>query len=244
MAGESDADGGTRDADVFPPCALAWSGGKDAMLALHRARQQGYDVTHLFSIYEGNTGRTRFHGVRTELLEAQARALGLPLVMDATHPDDYEAVHRRLLEQLIDRDVGGVIYGNIHLDDIRQWFEERSERLGLEHVEPLWGDPPAQLVREFLTAGYRTLVVSVDLDRGDPAWLGRELAGPLVDEMLHNPEVDPCGERGEYHTFVWDGPLLSEPVDFRTGETFEREGHRILDLTLDDRAPDQEADRA
>lgn len=208
------------------------------MLALHRARQRGYRVSHIFSIYEGNTGRTRFHGIRKELVEAQAEALGLPLLLDHTHPDDYEVVHRRLLERLAREGVGGVIYGNIHLSDVREWYEERSERLGLEHVEPLWGNPPAQLVREFLTAGYRTLVVSVDLERGDPEWLGRELAGPLVAEVLSDPEVDPCGERGEYHTFVWDGPLLSEAVRFQTGETFEREGHRILDLAP--RTPESE----
>lgn len=244
MPADPESEGGEGRADPFPPCALAWSGGKDAMLALHRARQQGYEVTHLFTIYEGNTDRTRFHGIRTELIEAQARALGLPLIMDCTHPDDYETVHRRLLEELADRDLGGVIYGNIHLADVREWYEERSEQMDLEHVEPLWGNPPAQLVREFLTAGYRTLVVSVDLDRGDPEWLGRELAGPLVDEVLHDPEVDPCGERGEYHTFVWDGPLLSEPVKFHAGETFEREGHRILDLTVVEPEEDGDTDGA
>lgn len=222
-------EGGGR-AVPFPPCALAWSGGKDATLALHRARQRGFTVTHLYSIYEGNSGRTRFHGIPTGLLEAQARALELPLVMDATHPDDYETVHRRLLEHLVQQGVGGVIYGNIHLEDVRQWFEERSEDLNLEHVEPLWGDPPAQLVREFLTAGYRTLIVSVDLEQANPDWLGRELAGEVMEEILHDADVDPCGERGEYHTFAWDGPLFSEPVKFRRGETFEREGHRILDL--------------
>lgn len=213
-----------------PTCALAWSGGKDAMLALHRARQRGYRVSHLFSIYEGNTGRTRFHGLRTELLEAQAEALGLPLLLDCTHPDDYETVHGRLLGQLSDQGVGGLVYGNIHLEDVRGWFEERSEEAGLEHVEPLWGDPPAQLVREFLTAGCRALIVSVDLEQGDPEWLGKELEGKVVDEIVRHPDVDPCGERGEYHTFAWDGPLLTRPVEFRRGEVFEREGHRILDL--------------
>lgn len=200
------------------------------MLALHRARQQGYRVTRLFCVYEGDSGRTRFHGVRAGLVEAQARALGLPLVMDHTHPDDYETVHRRLLEGLVEDGVSAVVYGNIHLADVREWYEERSERMGLAHVEPLWGDPPAQLVREFLTAGYRTLVVSVNLESGDPRWLGRELSGPLVESLLDDPEIDPCGEYGEYHTFVWEGPMFSSPVRFQTGETFEREGHRILDL--------------
>lgn len=229
---ESPSQEGLGGTGVAAGCALAWSGGKDATLALHRARQRGHRITRLFSIYEGNTGRTRFHGIRRELLEAQARSLDVPLLTDSTHPEEYEAVFDRMLDRLQDEGVGSVVFGNVHLQEIRDWFESRTTARGFEHVEPLWGDPPAQLVREFLTAGYRTLVVSVNLETGDPSWLGRELDGKLVEELLTRPETDPCGERGEYHTFAFDGPLFGEPVRFEAGDTFEREGHRILDLSL------------
>lgn len=212
--------------------ALAWSGGKDAMLALHRARQQGFPVTRLFTIYEGNTGRTRFHGIRPELLRAQADALGLPLLLESTHPEDYEVVFQRVVRQLAEEGIAGVVFGNIHLADVREWYEERTTAVDLEHVEPLWGNPPAQLLREFLSTGYRTLIVSVNLEMARPEWLGRELDGPLVAEILSIGDMDACGERGEYHTFVFEGPLFSAPVLYVKGETFEREGHRILDLTL------------
>lgn len=226
------------DPELASGCALAWSGGKDATLALHRARQRGYRITRLFSIYEGNTGRTRFHGIRRELLEAQARSLDLPLLTDSTHPDEYETVFGRVLDRLRAEGIGTVVFGNIHLEEIREWFESRTRARGFDHVEPLWGDPSAQLVREFLTAGYRTLVVSVNLDTGDPSWLGRELDGKLVAELLNRGEIDPCGERGEYHSFAFDGPLFTEPVRVERGDTFEREGHRILDLSLPPEAED------
>jgi diphthamide synthase (EF-2-diphthine--ammonia ligase) len=103
--------------------ALFWSGGKDSLLALDRARRTGLVVTHLVNIYEGNTGRVRFHGVRKELLEAQARALGLELISEATHPRNFEAAFQSALQELKRQDIKGICFGNIHLSDIREWYE-------------------------------------------------------------------------------------------------------------------------
>lgn len=210
--------------------ALAWSGGKDATLSYHRARQQGYPVSRLFTVYEGDSGRTRFHGVRRELIEAQAASLGLEPVLESTHPEDYEEAFGRALDRLAEAGVQGVVFGNVHLEDVRAWYENRVTDRGLEHVEPLWGDPPRRLLREFLSAGYRTVICSVKLDAGRPEWLGRELDGQLAAELEAEPHVDCCGEHGEYHSFAWDGPLFEEAVGFRRGEMIEIEGHRLLDL--------------
>lgn len=249
------------------PYALAWSGGKDSTLALHRARLRGLEVTHLLNVYEGSSRRVRFHGVRRELIAAQAEALGLELVQEATWPAegdaademadegadeesqsgsrpdsvtddpeidregcDFETAFLQGLERLRDAGVRGIVFGNIHLEDIREWYEERVTGRGLEHVEPLWRGNPARLVREFVNLGYRGRVVSVMLEAGDPGWLGRELDAELVEEILAREEVDPCGERGEFHSFVWDGPLFRRAVSVRAGETVEMEGHRLLDL--------------
>jgi uncharacterized protein (TIGR00290 family) len=133
------------------------------------------------------------------------------------------------LKELNARKIGGVVFGNIHLADVRAWYEERSKAAKLKHVEPLWGNPPGELVREVLSLGYRATIVSVDLARSDPAWVGQELTLPLVKEM-ENRGLDPCGEHGEYHTFVFDGPLFHAPVLVGTGEVVEQEGHRLIDL--------------
>jgi len=209
---------------------LSWSGGKDSALALDRAVRDGLAVRYLFNIYEGNTGRVRFHGVRHELIRAQAEALGLELVQTHTHPDGFEAAFGRVLEMLAARGVEGVVFGNVHLADVRAWYEQRTRARGFEHVEPLWGMPPAELVAEFVQRGYRAKVVSVNLELGRPEWLGRELDAQLLTELISAPGIDPAGERGEYHTFVYEGPLFRHPVAFADGEVFERERHRLLDL--------------
>lgn len=213
-----------------PAYAVAWSGGKDSLHALHRAERWGYPVTHLFNIYEESSGRVRFHGIRRELVAHQAEALGLEMVQEGSRPDGFEAAFHRTLDRLLAVGVRGVIFGNVHLEEIRAWYETRTTSRGLEHVEPLWGEASLELVRQFLALGYRSTVVSVDTSCGDPDWVGRELSLSLLRRFVMAGNVDPCGERGEYHTFAWDGPRFLSPVRFKAGETMEREGHRFLDL--------------
>lgn len=226
---ESPAPAVPKATDETGPWALATGGGKDATLALYRARTAGLRVPFAFNVFEGNTGLVRFHGVPEALVRAQAEALGLDLVAGHTHPRDYPQVHRALLDELRDRGTRGLLYGNIHLADVQAWYQERSRAAGLAHREPLWGEDPAALVREFIQAGFRTTVTGVNLEHGDPGWLGRELDRELVEEM-EAAGVDPCGEYGEYHTFVWDGPEFRTSVGFRIGRTLELEGHRFLEL--------------
>lgn len=224
-----------------PGYALAWSGGKDSTLSYHRARQRGYPVSHLLTVYEGSTGRTRFHGVRRELIEAQAASLGLEPVLESTGDSaDFEEAFGAALDRLSEAGVAGVIFGNVHLDDVREWYETRVTGRGLEHVEPLWGDPPRRLLREFLSGGYRTLICSVNLEIGRPEWLGRELDGSLAAELEAEPDVDCCGEHGEYHSFAWDGPLFGRPVEYRRGDEIEIEGHRLIDLLPAGKGDDEE----
>jgi len=212
--------------------ALFWSGGKDSLLALDRARQMGLEVTHLVNIYEGNTGRVRFHGVHKELLEAQARALGLQLISEATHPHNFEAAFQAALKQLKQQHIEGICFGNIHLADIREWYESRTTRNGFLHVEPLWGSAPKTLIAEFIGRGHQARVVSVFLTHGKREWLGREFTEEFIAELSADPEVDICGERGEYHSFAFGGPLFGKRLLVRGRDTFESEGHLILDIDL------------
>jgi len=212
------------------PYAVMTSAGKDATLALDRARREGLDVTTLACVYDGETERVRFHEVRQELIVRQAEALGLELVCTATSPDPFEAVFTRLLVSLRDEGIDGVIFGNIHLADVRAWYEERVRRVGLEHLEPLWGEPAVEIAWEVVERGYRAIIVSVDPARAAAPYLGREFDADVVTEIGVIEELDPCGERGEYHTYVFDGPEFAHPVGFSIGETLERNGHRYIDL--------------
>lgn len=207
--------------------ALATAGGKDATLALHRARAQGMEVRWALAIFEGNTDLIRFHGTSRGLLEAQARALGLEPCFGSTHPADFEAALGERLEVLVRAGATGVIFGNLHLADIRDWYEARVRAHGLEHREPLWGQAPEQVVRDVVTEGFRARIVSVNLEMVPTRWLGRALDLPLMEEFRDHG-IDPCGERGEYHTFVHDGPGFRVPVALRSRGWEEREGHRYL----------------
>lgn len=211
--------------------ALSFSGGKDSVLALDRAVRQGLDVAYLFNVFEGVSGRVRFHGVPAACIGRQAETLGISMLQDATHPDGYETVLLRLLDRLRQEGIGGIIFGNIHLADIRAWYEERTTRLGFQHVEPLWGEPGVSLLHEVIDRGYRAQVVSIDLSRTPEAWLGRTLDRALLAEILARPGIDPCGERGEYHTFVQNGPLFRHPIDLEMGGRFEMEGHGLIEIS-------------
>lgn len=213
-------------------CALAWSGGKDSTLALDRAWRQGLPVRFLFNTYDGRTDRVRFHGVRRELIAAQARALGLDVIQIPTYPDRFESAFLSGLDTLARRGVDTVLFGNVHLADVRAWYEERTTARGFRHREPLWGEPPEALVREFIERGHRAVVVSVDLAAAPRDWLGRSLDEALLDEILTAGTVDPCGERGEYHSFSFGGPLFDPQLEIRHGVVREEESHVLLDLTL------------
>ena len=212
--------------------ALFWSGGKDSLLALDRATRGGLEVSHLINISEGNTGRVRFHGVRKGLIRAQANALGKALLQFDTHPDSFEQAFAKALAQARSLGIGAIAFGNIHLADVRAWYEERTTGAGFRHVEPLWGDAPGRLAREFVERGHRSRIVSVYLDAGGkPAWLGRDITTDFIEEVEASG-ADAAGECGEYHSFAYGGPLFRDELRIRADERFERERHLILDLAI------------
>jgi uncharacterized protein (TIGR00290 family) len=210
--------------------AVSWSGGKDSMLALDRAVRQGLDVRWLVNLYDESSRRVRFHGVRCELIATQASRLGLTLIQLSTTPDAFESVFLEAIDRVVASGAHGIIFGNIHLADVRAWYEERTTRAGLDHREPLWGDRPHDLVREVVERGYEPVMTSVDTKRGRREWLGRTIDAALTSELASTPGVDAAGESGEFHTFVRNGPLFSRPIHVRTGETVEAEGHALIDL--------------
>jgi uncharacterized protein (TIGR00290 family) len=209
--------------------ALCTAAGKDATLALHRARADGLDVRIALNLYDARTDRVAFHGTRRALVEEHARALGLDPLLAPVEEGQFEQTFLALLDEVAVRGADGVIFGNIHLADVRAWYEERVTAAGLEHVEPLWGGAPGELAREVVDLGYRAIVVSVDLEQGDGSWLGRAVDSELVAE-IESHGADACGERGEYHTFVWDGPGFVRPVACRLGRMVSEKTHRLVDL--------------
>ncbi len=214
-----------------PAAAVFFSGGKDSMLALDRAIRAGYRAPLLVTLYDGPSRRVRFHGVPVDVMRAQAEALGLENLLRPTTPETFERVLLETLGELRMRGIGTAILGNIHLADVRAWYEERVRAAGQDHVEPLWGEEPRSLVGEVVARGYRALITCVEDARADLAWLGATIDRTLIERFVARG-IDACGERGEYHTLVTDGPLFRHPLAVRTNAAHSANGFTQLDIAL------------
>jgi uncharacterized protein (TIGR00290 family) len=212
--------------------ALSWSGGKDSALALWTLRREQLEPQALITTVTEGYERISMHGVRRELLARQAEAVGIPLVEVVLPPacvnDVYEA---RMAEAFAAAPLSGVeavAFGDLFLEDVRAYREERLAAAGKRGLWPLWGRNTTALAKEFLDAGFAATLVCVD-----PRALGPVFAGRAYDERLLAdlpPGVDPCGENGEFHTFVSAGPIFAEPIACEAGEIVERQGFVFCDL--------------
>lgn len=211
--------------------ALMWSGGKDSALALLRARSRGLNVQRLINFYDPATDRVRFHATRSDLIKAQADAIGIGIRQLGAPWERYEATFVDMLAELRSDGFAGVVFGDIHLADVRAWYEDRVRAAGLEHVEPIWGEPPAELVAEFVASGSRAVITCVELPKLDETWLGRIIDERFVHDIGALP-VDPAGENGEYHSFTFAGPLFRTPVPWQAGARRDDGDFAQLDLEL------------
>jgi len=191
------------------------------------------------NFYDEATGRVRFHATRTELVAAQANAIGVPLVQRGTTWAGFEDAFRQTLGALAREGIDGIVFGDIHLADVRAWYEERVRAAGLAHVEPLWGEAPRELLAEFVATGGRAVVTCCESEKLDDSWLGRVIDDRFVRDIAGVP-IDPCGENGEYHSFAFAGPLFFRPVPYAVGERRSDGRFAQLDLLSDPEAPPNE----
>ena len=206
-----------------------WSGGKDSALAAHRARRAGLEIACLVNFYDEATGRVRFHATRTELIASQAEAMGVRLVQRGTTWPEFEPVFGETLDTLAGEGIEGIVFGDIHLADVRAWYEVRVRAAGLAHVEPLWAEEPRHLLAEFVASGGRAVVTCVESAKLEESWLGRTIDERFVREIASVP-IDPCGENGEYHSFAFAGPLFTRAVPHALGE--RRSNGRFAQLDI------------
>ena len=218
------------------PVLMSWSGGKDSAVALNELlRSSDYEVVALLTSVSAEYRRISHHGVREELLDAQAAAIGLPLekVYLPSSPaggcsnDVYEEIMAEALTAFRARGVETVAYGDLFLEDIRAWREASLGRLEMRAVFPIWNRDTTELAHEVIRSGYRAYTSCVE------GAVGREFVGRLYDEdfLAQLPAgVDPCGERGEFHSFVFDGPPFRSPVAVEVGEIVTRDGRFYADL--------------
>jgi uncharacterized protein (TIGR00290 family) len=212
---------------------FSWSTGKDSALALHLLRQDpSYDVVGLHTTVASAHDRVAIHGVRRTLVEAQAHALGLPLVPTALPTpcsfEDYERAVTADLAAARERGVTHVGFGDLFLEDVRAYRYRLLEPLGLTPVFPLWGRATSELAAEMLRVGLRAKLTCIDLAKMPRALAGRDFDAQLLADLP--PAVDPCGERGEFHTFAYDGPMFARPVPLAAGALVERDGFLFADF--------------
>ena len=212
---------------------LSWSSGKDSAWSLHVLRQRAeVDVTALLTTFNSAADRVAMHAVRRDLVRAQAARTHLPLwEVDLPWPcsnEEYESRMRAVCERAVANGVQAVAFGDLFLEDIRAYRERQLAGTGLEAMFPVWGLPTAALAREMIARGVRARITCVD-----PACVPRTLAGRDFDSTLLAdlpPTADPCGENGEFHTFVYDGPVFERPIEVETGVVVERDGFVFADI--------------
>ena len=212
---------------------LAWSGGKDCAMALYEIQQRPeYQVASLLTTLTADYDRVSMHGVRRALLERQAESLSLPLhevfiSKEATN-EEYASKMQAALTNFQRTGVSSVAFGDIHLEDVRKYREDNLYKAGMKAIFPIWGRDTAELTRSFIDLGFKAIVTCVD-----SKVLDRTFAGRIIDEsfMAQLPaNVDPCGENGEFHSFVFDGPVFKRRIQYTVGQIVLRDSFYFCDL--------------
>jgi uncharacterized protein (TIGR00290 family) len=214
-----------------PKAALSWSGGKDCCLAMLRALER-VDIVAMLTMFDEAGARSRSHGLRPELLAAQAERLGLEWLAARCSWDTYTDEFIAMLAHLPERGITHVVFGDIAGDGHREWNERVCRAYGLTPVMPLWAEPTPVLVREFIARGGEARLVTVRTPPLDRSWLGLPLTEETV-QRLESIGVDPCGEYGEYHTIVTNCPRFSSPLALASGESVQRQDCWALDLYVE-----------
>ena len=202
-----------------------WSSGKDSALALYKILQNSdFKIEYLLTSVNEKYQRISMHGVRVELLEAQAKSIGLPLkimqIPEMPTMEVYEEVMTKTLTELKNEGITHSVFGDIFLEDLRKYREDKLAEMGFEGVFPIWKIPTKDLIQEFIRLGFKTVVVCVNERYLDKSFVGRIIDQDFINDLPEN--VDVCGENGEFHTFCYDGPIFSKPINFEIGEIVYR----------------------
>ncbi|MDD5398074.1 MAG: diphthine--ammonia ligase [Dehalococcoidia bacterium] len=208
---------------------VSWSGGKDSCMALYEAMRQGRKVTHLVNFISNDEKRVRFHGTNADLIRQQGAAMGIKVAQYETDWDGYERDFKAAVRSLLPTGVKGMIFGDIYLDVHKEWVERVCGEIGIEALEPLWGQPTDELLDQFIQLGFEAVVVGVNSRHMDEKWVGRMVDSTFRDYLKQN-NIDPCGENGEYHTVVINGPIFSRRLSLITGGVISKNEYRLLDI--------------
>lgn len=208
---------------------VSWSGGKDGCFACYEAMRQGYQVSHLVNFIAQESQRVRFHGTEAKLIQLQSQAVGIPLLQKETTWDGYEKEFKEAVRSLLPNGIKGMVFGDIYLQEHRDWVERVCGEIGIEAVEPLWGRKTEDIISDFINSGFEAVIVSTKSKLIGKEWLGHGVDRDLVN-YLSDSGIDHCGENGEYHTLVVDGPMFKSRIELAETRAIQRDNHWLLDI--------------
>lgn len=216
---------------------LSWSSGKDSAWALHVLQKDPHiDIVGLFTTVNQAFGRIAMHGVRLELLQMQAQSVGLPLhIIHLPHPcsnEKYVEAMSAFIEEMAKTGIESMAFGDLHLKDVRQYRENQLKDSRITPIFPIWGIPSEQLSMDMVKSDLRAIVTCVDPRQLPVEYVGREFNESFLEDIPKS--VDPCGENGEFHTFVFDGPMFQKPIRISPGEIVSRDGFIFVDISSDE----------
>jgi len=227
----------------------SWSGGKDSCFACYKALKAGYKITYLINFISKEYKRVSFHGIESGLIKIQSELAGIPLYQKETTPDNYESEFKDAVRSLVHNEnnppsppfskggkgglsnvIKGMVFGDIYLEEHKQWVERVCNDLKIEAIEPLWERNTEELIQDFIQKGFQAVVISAQERSVDKEWIGKTVNRDFVEYLKTKPEVDICGENGEYHTFVVAGPLFRGRIEIIEKEVISRNGYWFLDI--------------
>lgn len=206
----------------------SWSGGKDSCFACYLALGEGYKISHLVNFISQEFKRVSFHGTESRLIQLQSQSLGIPLLQRETTWNGYEQEFRGAVRSLLPEGIKGMVFGDIYLQEHKDWVERVCGDLGIEAVEPLWDKNPENVFTDFIDAGFEAIIVSAKAELIDEGWIGQQVDRKFM-EYLKAKNIDLCGENGEYHTLVVDGPLFNRRIEIMESRTISRDNYWFLD---------------
>lgn len=210
---------------------VSWSGGKDTTLAFYRANNTyGFEVKYLLNMVSEDGNYSRSHGINSDLLRAQAKAIGVPIIQRKTTWNSYEEEFKKVVSIFKKEDIKVGVFGDIDLQEHRDWVERVCKEIGIKPILPLWKEKREKLLEEFIQTGFKAIVVATNADFLGKEWLGREIDKKFIDDLKSFGNIDLCGEKGEYHTFVYDGPIFKKSVGFIIGEKVLKDKNWFLNL--------------
>ncbi|MEM3506196.1 MAG: diphthine--ammonia ligase [Candidatus Bathyarchaeia archaeon] len=208
---------------------VSWSGGKDSCFACYKAICKGYAISYLINFISKDLKKVSFHGIEAKLIQAQAKAISIPLLQKETTWSEYEQDFKNTVKSLTFSGIKGMIFGDIYIQEHKEWVERVCKELGIEAIEPLWGKEPKKVLLEFINEGFEAIIVSVDSSLFDKEWVSQKIDKKFLKYLEEN-KIDFCGESGEYHTFVIDGPIFKERIKITKSNPVMLNNRWFLDI--------------